>query len=144
MTPTTQIPLRASADIEPNRVISRSGAYTAAKTANETTEPIGVSADWTVQPPIVDYGLSTLHARGAQADPVSFYGRGEKCYVRVGTTAISAGGGRVKVMADGSGRVIPYVLGAAATWSVGYTGDAAAPVGSLVELFVDPVLHPLT
>jgi hypothetical protein len=107
MTPTTQIPLRASADIEPNRVISRSGAYTAAKTANETTEPIGVSADWTVQPPIVDYGLSTLHARGAQADPVSFYGRGEKCYVRVGTTAISAGGGRVKVMADGSGRVIP-------------------------------------
>lgn len=143
MSPLTQIPLRASADINVCRVISRSGSHTAAQTADEVTEPIGISADWTIQPPIPDYSIGVLHARGANADPVSWFGRGEKAWALVGTTPIAAHG-RVKVMGDGSGRVIPYVLGAAATWSVGYVGDSAAPAGSKVQVFIDPVLHPLT
>jgi len=143
----TALPLRASADIEPCRVIGLSGAWTAAKvTGNQIgagAEPLGVSAEWTVQPPIPDYSIGTLHARGAQADPVSYHGRGQKAHVVVGATAISAAG-RVMAEAGGTGKVIPFVLGAAATWSVGVVGDASAPVGSKVEVFIDPVLHALT
>lgn len=139
----TQAPLRASADIEPCRVIKLSGTFTAAKVTDSNDEPLGISAEFTIQPPIPDYSIGTLHARGASADPVTYHGRGQKAHAVVGATAISAAG-RVMAEAGGTGKIIPYVLGASDTWSVGIVTEAAAPVGSKVEVFIDPVLHPLT
>lgn len=129
----TQMPLRASADIEPCRVISLSGEYTAAKVASELVQPLGISAEWTVLPPIPDFGLSTLHARGTQKDPVSYFGSGMKAHAVVGTTPIAAAG-RVMAMGDGSGRVIPAVP---PCWVVGRVGEPA-PAGSKVEVYIEP------
>lgn len=130
----TQIPLRASADINTCRVIGLSGDYTASQVANELTQPLGISAEWTALPPIVDYALTAVHARGTQKDPVTFYGHGMKGHAVVGTTPIAAAG-RVMAMGDGSGRVIPAVP---PCWIVGRVGEAA-PAGSKVEVYIELV-----
>lgn len=129
----TQMPVRASADIEVCRVIGLSGDYTAAKVASELVQPLGISAEFTFLPPIPDFGLSTLHARGTQKDPVTYYGSGMKAHAEVGTTPIAAAG-RVMAMGDGSGRVIPAVP---PCWVVGRVGEAA-PAGSRVEVYIEP------
>ena len=134
----TQFPFRASADIAVCRVVTISGQYTVAQATDKTKMPVGVSAEWSFQAPLVDYGITgQVHARGTQKDPVSLYGRGQKAHVEVGATAISAAG-PVMADADGSGKVVPAV---APCWVVGYVGEPA-PVGSRVEILVDPVYVP--
>lgn len=131
----TQAPLRASADIEVCRVIGKSGDYTASHVATELVQPLGLSAEFTRLPPIVDYSLSTVHARGTQKDPVTLIGRGQKGHARVGAVAVTSANGRVQAMGDGSGMVEDAVP---PCWVVGRIYEDA-PAGSLVEVYVDPV-----
>jgi len=128
-----QIPLRASANVETCRVIglTSGGTYTGSKVTDKTVEPIGISVEFSFLPPIVDYSLSAVAAR--TGDPLAFYGNGTKANAVVGATAITAQG-RVMAETGGTGKVIPLV---APGWSIGYVGDADAPTGSKVEVFVD-------
>jgi hypothetical protein len=128
----TQPPLRASADVNTCRVVGKSGDYTASQVADKSVEPLGISAEWTKDAPLP--GASTLHAKSATADNVTYHGRGQKAHGEVGS-AIS-GAMRVSAAADGTGKVIPFV---APGWSVGWVFEAA-PVNSKVEVFVDPQL----
>lgn len=134
----TQMPLRASADINTCRVIGLSGEYTASQVATQHVEPIGISAEWSFLPPIPDYGLSTLHARSASKDPVSYYGNGQKAHATVGTGGVT--NGRVMAAGDGSGDVVQLV---APAWSIGFVAEAA-PAGSKVEVYIQIEYVPAT
>lgn len=130
----TQPSLRASADINCCRVIGKSGEYTASQVATELVQPLGLSAEFSRLPPVPDWGLSTVHARGTQKDPVSLQGRGTKAFAETGG-AVTAANGRVMAMGDGTGRVINAVP---PCWVVGRIFEDA-PSGSKVEVYVDPV-----
>jgi hypothetical protein len=127
----TQTPLRASVDIPPCRVVSRTGAYTGGLPATLAVEPLGISASFTRDAPLPS--ASTLHAKSATSDPITFHGRGQKALAEVGTAIVAAG--RVAAAADGSGKIIPFV---APGWSVGAVSEVA-PVNSFVEVYVDPL-----
>lgn len=134
----TQLPLRASADVNACRVISLSGAYTAAHPADKTKEPIGITYEWSVLAPLVDFAVdATIVARGSKADTIPYAGRGLKAHAQVGATAIT-GQGPVMADSDGSGKVVPAVV---PCWIVGYVAEAA-PVGSKIEVLIDPVYVP--
>src|SRR6478735_3162818 len=95
----TQPPLRASADVNPCRVVARTGNYTGAQAANSAAEPIGISAEFSRKAPIP--GASTLHAISADDDPITFHGQGQKAHALVGATI--SGWGRVMAKSDGTG-----------------------------------------
>lgn len=127
----TQSPLRASVDIPPCRVISRTGSYTGGLPADKAVEPLGISAEFTRDAPLPS--ASTLHAKSATSDPITYHGRGQKAHAEVGTAIVAAG--RVSAAADGSGKIITFV---APGWSIGSVSEPAA-VDSKVEVYIDPL-----
>jgi hypothetical protein len=129
--PFAQPQILAAAGITPNTVIRFTGNKTGNVVSASTQEPIGITGEWSEQPPIPLYSTSANIV--STGKPIPFASRG-----MVGRATVGAGGvtGGSRVM-SANGTVIAMV-GSAGNWSLGIAMDTAA-VGEQVEVWVDPL-----